>query len=533
MRLRSHTSNFGAAAAGRVPFEHAPEYVLRYGPLCLEQEAARTRSLVAFISPEHKPSTCPKCPGPCSYDPHEALTQCRPGRLTRQWVPSTRDAELTEHGHGLYSLRPVDGALRGDPRGWLDPDKDSVGNRRALSVASFFAERTAPRRTSRAREGGHWCFYQQPEASALGGYVGYPKSGSDAPRCDDERLLNPERKVLHRRAPSARLSYSLPPLELTRHRSSSCDFGLVPGRRQEKARREGDVLVLDTERHLLHSRLPVLVSMANQLGRPCSEPPPRSVQELMLYPDPVRRSVPSLVDMAMTSGRRAEPTLSANVYAKVGGVAYTLHPVAALRPGSLEDVELVLDVAKAHECLKRRPVGGSFANELGRRGIDPRLPDIKKEEPPPAVASTDQKPAPRKSRRQRSREPLRSSAGGARGPVQEAVDPIDVADLPGDPERSASGSIAADGSASRLEEAAAPIEAGNPADSSSGLGRGSGSGPLDAGDPAESSSGSVRGSGSTGGESSSPAESGTSLASSSRTDDASRSSGTTGSSSEP
>eukprot|EP00404_Azadinium_spinosum_P044417 CAMPEP_0180810192 /NCGR_PEP_ID=MMETSP1038_2-20121128/64749_1 /TAXON_ID=632150 /ORGANISM="Azadinium spinosum, Strain 3D9" /LENGTH=150 /DNA_ID=CAMNT_0022851457 /DNA_START=143 /DNA_END=592 /DNA_ORIENTATION=+ len=126
-------------------FQRPPSYIAQYRLLEPRWEAIRRRSLSAMISPlRAQPWSARRAArwsgprvGPGSYEfgawPARRL---RPDLLVRSWLPPPNDGAPSEHARGLYNPRPVDRALRGDPRPLMDAEADSALRRRRRSWAA-------------------------------------------------------------------------------------------------------------------------------------------------------------------------------------------------------------------------------------------------------------------------------------------------------------------------------------------------------------------------------------------------------------
>lgn len=384
---------FGPAPGHTMAFQRSPVYVARYKALHPRWEAVRRRSLSAVITPlrcsdSHATSIAAAASastnrallGPGRYNVDDWLTRrLRPDRGMPRWIRPPLGA--WEHARGLYRERPVDRAVRGDPRPLLAGDADSVLRRRGL--VAFFRPLSEPPRLP--RRGGVWRFYDPASPESPEGLADFARRiRFDEFRERETIWLRQQARAIRRAHPNFQLSYSLPSLEITKARAPRPDFASQPERAAsdpgDGSPREGDVLMLSlgAERELFHPRSPFFVDMARQRGRASSEPPDAvdmdDYEELLLSPRRVGQHSPMYVDMARTGGRPFEPELSAHLWADQGGVVYAYQPTSGLRPCDEDADLLTLSVDRADAMLRRRPRWGDFATALGRPGVDPRVP---------------------------------------------------------------------------------------------------------------------------------------------------------------
>jgi len=387
----SRSVDFSSREGHSMAFQLQPEYVVQYEDLSPKWSAIRRRSLSAIILPERLRRRVIPGPGPGSYLPREnffdsddqILQRLRSDKFVVPWVPLRNG--ISEHLRG-YSDRPVDRALRGDPRPFLSLDGDLATRRRHRAVLVLPEASSVPLRQSWA-PGDVWRLYggdPSPEPEGLADFA-RRISFEDFP-LHEARWRALDERGQKRDMPNLRLAYSLPSLEVTHERPprppdfahylSRSDDGGWP---EDGSPREGDVLLLSLqgERELLHPRSVSLVGMARARGRPEMEPPDEvdDFEELVLTPRHVQRRTPAPVDMARAPARPERPALSANIWADVDGVLYAYQPTAGLQLRSEDDDVLFLAALPGDRLLRRRPPFGDFVRPLGRPGVDPRVPD--------------------------------------------------------------------------------------------------------------------------------------------------------------
>lgn len=378
-------SSFQQTIGHSMGFQAVPYYVVRYAALDPRWEAVRRRSLSATILPVHavegqrRRRAGGARVGPGSYFTDSSLVQrIRPDVRVLRWFQ--RSDGVPEHVGGLYKERPVDRAIRGDPRPLLGAsDDEALRRRHPVALFPPLPDPSLLRRSWAAGDG--WRFYDPLPTPAPEGYVSFSRrvDFEDFPAYEHQWTRNEER-YMRRLHASFRLAYSLPELEATHARAPAHDFGLAAERPSSEpgdgSPREGDVLLLSlgAEQHLLHPRPLAPVDMSRQLGRP--EALPEEVddfEELVLSPRPPRKRTPVYVDMARSQGRPQEPQLSANLWADAGGRLYAYQPSAGLRLRDEFAEELLLSPSRGERYLQRTPRGGDFSRALGRPGVDPRL----------------------------------------------------------------------------------------------------------------------------------------------------------------
>lgn len=289
---------------------------------------------------------------------------------------------LGEHARALYSERPVDRAVRGDPRAMLSLDFDRAVRPRGR--AATIDPEPEPRRRSWAAGEDEWCFYEPepwPEPKGLGSFS-RRVAFEDFPE-HDALWAALERRTRRRNQPSAALAYDIPDAEITGERAPRYDFGLPQGRPEggspggDGSPKEGDVLLLSPAWLSRLPRAPALVDMARQLDRGLEEAAADGddFDELFLSPRPVQRRSPSLVDMGRVSARPEDPSFSAHVFRtrNAGVPDLCFHPLASAATRDPAADELLLAASPA-DALRSRPAYGDFALALGREGVDERVP---------------------------------------------------------------------------------------------------------------------------------------------------------------
>ncbi|CAK0813332.1 unnamed protein product, partial [Prorocentrum cordatum] len=143
-----------------------PFYVRQYEALSPRWEAVRRRSLSAVILPSHRPPRRSRrrrpAPGPGSYSAEDGALRClRADRLVTRWILPRRGRGLGEHERGLYTARPVDPSVRGDPRR-LAAAEDDLAVRRRRPSALMRAPSAPPELRRSWAAGDGWRFYDQP-----------------------------------------------------------------------------------------------------------------------------------------------------------------------------------------------------------------------------------------------------------------------------------------------------------------------------------------------------------------------------------
>jgi len=404
---RASAAGFGESMGHSMEFQRTQVYTSRYGALDPRWEAIHRRSYAALILPEPDALSAEiaarqslRAPhggtgaaiGPATYDVDEHLTQrLRPDVSVLPWV--ARSSGVAEHTAALFSERPVDSAVRGDPRPLLGPDGDlAVRRRHADAIIQPLSEPSGLQRLRRSWAAGDtgWTLYGPVPEPAPTGLSSFSRGlALEAWSVREDRWRALEERGKRRNMPNLQLAYSLPSLETTRLRAPSADFTRIQGRPASDigagdSPREGDVLLLSLqgEREVLHPRVPAPVDMARQLGREDNTVPAEvdDFEELVLSPRPTQRRVPVFVNMAKTQGRPEVLELDAHIWEESkerGGGVYTYRPTTGLLardPGGDLD-ELDLQVAPGKAQPSRRPPSVDFSQPLGRAGVDPRIAD--------------------------------------------------------------------------------------------------------------------------------------------------------------